>query len=182
MADEAGGIQQGQGAGEQDSQGGQEQGQQGGQGTQGGQGGEEQKTFDAAYVKQLRDEAAANRRKAADAEKKLKALEDEKLSDSEKREKRLKELETENVQLKQQSRRSDIVAAAAAAGAINPQRVARLIDDDAEDVTKAVAELKKSDAYLFGRPGGGGADGGAGGREAGSEDMNTLLRRAAGRG
>lgn len=51
------------------------------------------KTFDEAYVKQLRDEAAANRKKATDAEKRLKALEDANLTDAQKKDARLKELE-----------------------------------------------------------------------------------------
>ena len=63
---------------------------------------DEQKTYDAEYVKSLREEAKSYRKdKAAlkkefeDTRKKLEALEAEKLTDTEKKEKRIKELEGE---------------------------------------------------------------------------------------
>lgn len=55
--------------------------------------GQESQTFDAEYVKSLRAEAAKHRKEAADTAARLKALEDASLSDAEKRDKRLAELE-----------------------------------------------------------------------------------------
>jgi hypothetical protein len=149
------------------------------------QGGDEEqnqpKTYDEKYVKALRGEAAQHRKELREAQARLKELETAQLSEAEKKDLRLKELEGEVSRLQKETRTAQVVAAAAAAGAVNPERVARLVDDDAEDVKKAVADLKKSDPYLFARPGGGSADGGAGGNGTTKLDMNSLIRRAAGR-
>jgi DNA repair exonuclease SbcCD ATPase subunit len=143
--------------------------------------GDDPKTFDAAYVKQLRDEAAANRKKAKDAETRLQALENEKLSDGEKRDKRLKELETEVEALRRDKRAIDVERAATKAGARHPEVIARMVDPAAEDLEKAVTEVKKQYPDLFTRPGAGSADGGSGGGAPNGQDMNQMLRRAAGR-
>lgn len=149
----------------------------------GGTGDAGKKTFDEAYVKELREEAAKHRREKADLEKRLKAIEDANLSEEQKRAKRLEDLEAENVRLKSETRRSAILAEAAAAGAIVPQAVVGLVPADAEDLKAAVAALKREYADLFRKPSAGSADAGA---AAGSEkkpvsDMNTIIRRAAGR-
>lgn len=140
----------------------------------------EERTYTAAEVKALRDEAAAHRRKLRDAEARLKELDDAKLSEGEKLAARLKELEEQNARLARTTRLAEVKAAAAAAGAHNPAAVARLIDEDAEDVGKALESLRKSDAYLFARPGAGSADGGTRGTPN-LTDMNALIRRRAGR-
>lgn len=138
------------------------------------------KTFDASYVKSLRDEAAKARREKKDLETRLKALEDEKLTDSEKRERDLKEAQARAEAAEQRAHQAEVRAVAAEAGAVNPNQVARLIDPDVTDVSKAVAALKRSDPYLFTRPGAGSADGGAGGAPRGG-NVNDAIRRMAGR-
>jgi myosin heavy subunit len=138
------------------------------------------KTFDEAYVRTLRGENAKTRTELKSALLRLKELEDAQLSDAEKREKRLKDLEAENADLRRTAREAQTRAAAASAGAVNPAAVARLIDEG-EDVEKAVTALKKSDPYLFHRPGAGSADGGAGGAAVRGQNFNDLIRRAAGR-
>lgn len=137
--------------------------------------------FDAAYVKSLRDEAAAHRKKLRETETRLKALEDEKLSDTEKRERDLKDAQERATAAEARAHLAEIKAAASAAGAVNPARVAQLIEPGTEDAEKAVAALKKSDPYLFNRPGAGSADGGAGGEPPKGRSMNDLIRQAAGR-
>ncbi len=64
-------------------------------GTQGGapQARDKAETFDAEYVKKLREEAADHRTKKVAAEAELKKLQDAQLSDAEKASKRLAELE-----------------------------------------------------------------------------------------
>jgi hypothetical protein len=140
-----------------------------------------ERTYDAGYVKALRTEAAANRAKAREAEARLKALEDAQLSEGEKKDRRLKELEDEVGTLRQQTRRAEVQAAAAKAGAVDADVVARLVEDDEADVQRAVHALKRDKPYLFNRPGAGSADGGAGGRAIDSPNMNDYIRRAAGR-
>lgn len=137
--------------------------------------------FDAEYVRKLRAEAADYRKKAKDNEARLKALEDEKLSDSEKREKALKEATERAEAAEKRAHQAEVRASAAAAGAVNPLAVARLIDPDVEDVEKAVSALKKSDPYLFSRPGAGSADGGAGGAAPTGKSLNDFLREPTGR-
>ena len=86
--------------------------------------------------------------------------------------------------------RTQVAAAANAAGAYYPDDVFKLLDSDAFDVdddgklknvTKLIADLKKDKPVLFQR--GGGADGGAGSRNgaATGANMNDTIRRAAGR-
>jgi hypothetical protein len=153
-------------------------------GDAGGTGGATGKTFDEAYVKELRDEAAKHRRDKAAVEAKLKAIEDAKLSEDEKRAKRMQELEAENARLLGETRRAAILAAAATAGAIVPEAVVGLVPADAEDVKQAVAAVKREYGDLFRKPVAGSADAGAGTGDQGKKpvtDMNTIIRRAAGR-
>lgn len=149
----------------------------GGKGAGDGKGGEEK--FDAAYVKGLRDEAAKHRREAKSLAESLKSLEDSQLSESEKRDQRAKELETENTRLKSEQREARIEATAAKAGARDPDLIAKLVPADAEDVAKAIAAIKKERPHLF--SGVGSADGGAGGgRTASGQSMNDRIRGARG--
>jgi hypothetical protein len=58
--------------------------------------------------------------------------------------------------------------------------VALLVPSDAEDLAKAITEIKKARPHLFG--GSGSADGGAGGGGAAATGgMNDFIRRSAGR-
>lgn len=144
--------------------------------------GEGQQQFDAAYVKQLRDEAAANRKKAKDLETRLKAIEDANLSEADRATKRLKELEEENAALLAQTRRSEVHAAAARAGAAHPEVVARLVGEDVDDVAAEVEKLRKQYPVLF-RTGHGSADGGTGtgNPPPSKKSMNQFIRTMAGR-
>ncbi len=118
-------------------------------------------TFDASYVAELRKEAAANRKKAADAEARLKELDDAKLSETERLTKRTAELEAQLVATQGQHREALIRAAvereAHAQGAVKADVVYRLVDrsaitlDDSGEVKgadKAVAALLKDEPYL----------------------------------
>jgi hypothetical protein len=146
--------------------------------------GDAKKTFDETYVRELRAENAKHRTAAAAAEAKLKALEDEKLSDTEKREKRMKELEADNARLVGESRKSAILAQAAAAGAIVPEAIVGLVPADAEDYKKAIAEVKREYADLFRKPTAGSADAGAGTgddkQKQRTESISDQIRRATG--
>jgi hypothetical protein len=77
----------------------------------------EQKTYDEAYVQQLRREAAENRVKRSEAEKKLKEFEDAQLSEAEKAKKEASEakaqLEQMQGQLRERTIRAEIGALAA---------------------------------------------------------------------
>jgi hypothetical protein len=173
------------GTGEGGGQSGNEGGAPGGQ-QQAGAGGagdaKNDKQYPESYVRELREEAAKHRREKAAIEAKLKALEDEKLSDTERREKRLKELEAENARLAGESRRAAILAQAAAAGAIVPEAIVGLVPADAEDVKAGVAAVKREYPQLFVKPSAGSADAGAGnGKNKEPVDMDTRIRRAAGR-
>jgi hypothetical protein len=119
------------------------------------------KTFDAEYVAELRREAAANRKKAADAEARLKELDDAKLSETERLTKRTAELEAE-LERERTGRQEALIRAAVEReahqqGAVKADVVYRLIDrsaialDDSGEVKgadKAVAALLTAEPYL----------------------------------
>jgi hypothetical protein len=73
-------------------------------------------------------------------------------------------------------------------GIVDPSAASALLDwskiedpDDDKQVEKALRELVKEKTYLV--PAGGGSDGGAGnGAGGGTQDMNQMIRQAAGRG
>lgn len=126
---------------------------------------------------------------------KNKAEADAKLSEQEQASKRLADLEA---QLKETSTKAQVrvgksalKSAAAAAGAIYPDDMPAIVgtdalefDDDGEptNATALVEELKKSRPALFGTPKAGSFDGGARGTTGGGkQDMESLLRGAAGR-
>lgn len=94
-------------------------------------------TFDAEYVKTLRAEAAANRKKAADLEAKLKEHEDAKLSEAERLKKQADEATQRADQLAaelRQERTRLAVGRAAAEAGIAAEIAERLIDVEyAED-------------------------------------------------
>lgn len=129
----------------------------------------------------------------------LKALEDGEKSRKEGEESELQQLRRELeertrerddlLNKHQQSRLREAVSSAASrAGAIEPGAIWRLVDpsdvefdgDKLTGIDDAVAAVKEQYPSLF-RPGGGSADGGSGSRNQNIVDMNTLLRRGAGR-
>lgn len=133
-------------------------------------------------ARELRAEAASLRKRLKDAEGKLTGYETASLTESEKYQKRIDELTLANSDLLTQTRAATVASKAATAGALYPEVVARQIDADADDIDKAVAELKKRYPALFGVAiQSGGADGGARGSPIKADDMNSNIRRAAGR-
>lgn len=147
----------------------------------GGEGGQV-KTFSEEYVKELRAEAAKYRTEQVKTAARLKELEDAQLSEQEKLTKRLKELEDTNSSLQAGIRRSSIESAATAAGALVPTAIVGMVPGDAEDVTAAVNAIKKQFPQLFKPAVGGTADAGGGTSGGGkpANDMNAILRGAAG--
>lgn len=128
-------------------------------------GGQEPQTFDAEYVKALRAEAAANRKRAAEAEARLKAHEDEKLSEAERQTKRIAELEAENQRLAADRRerliRAEIRVQASAEGFSDPDDAWRLLDPAAieadeqgepKNVGALLKALAKAKPYLLRKP------------------------------
>jgi hypothetical protein len=149
----------------------------------------EPKTYDESYVRKIRDEAAAARVELKELRAELKQLKEGPLSESDKLALKIKELEDDNRNLIWKQREANIIAQAAALGCKKPQLMVRLIDDDVEDedLSKALNKLKRDNPELFLNQIGT-ADGGSGMSGAGSgagrrveEDMNFLIRSAAGR-
>lgn len=118
-------------------------------------------SFDAEYVKKLRSEAAENRRKLRDLETRVKAEDDKKLSETERMQKRLAELEKEAEQLKQDRQertvRYETMLAAGKLNIVDPDAAFRLMDASAlefdengspTNVEKVLQGLIKARPYL----------------------------------
>lgn len=128
---------------------------------------DEQKTYDAEYVKSLREEAKSYRKDKAALKKefeetksKLEALEAEKLSDIEKKEKKIaeleKELESRETAMKNKEMEALIVEAISDKNIVDKE-VAKLLiraeletadDVDSKSVSKVVDKLIKEKPYL----------------------------------
>lgn len=162
----------------------------------GGDQGQQTRTYDEAYVKKLRDEAAANRKAAKDNADKLKKLEDSKLSDDEKLKKELEGFRGLVPTLQGQLREMQVREAAATHGAVYPKVIAPLIPSDLDfnddaAVKAAFEGLRQEYPTLFRRTRGGNGtgqdqvpgsgDGGAGTGRTPAGGMNEFIRRAAGR-
>lgn len=146
-------------------------------------------TLDAAA---LQRELAAARREAASYRTKLKGYEDATKSEAEKAAERIAELERQNSELAA-ARREDSLRISASTearklGFRNPDLAFRLIASAVEyddhgtpkNVDRLLADVAKSDPYLVNGP----ADFGGGPRgtaPAAGNNMNELIRRAAGR-
>lgn len=93
---------------------------------------EPQQVFDADYVKLLRAEAAKHRKEAADTAARLKALEDAALSETEKRDKRLSELETQQADWQRERQelitRQEVNAASIRLKIVDPDAAYALLD------------------------------------------------------
>jgi hypothetical protein len=152
--------------------------------------GQEPKTFDEAYVKELRAEAARHRKDAADAKKRAGELENEKLTETEKLKKdaedgrKLGEAATGKLR---SANLRDALAEKGFSGA-RAKAVARLLSgveyDDEDEPKNLDARLKAAESEYgdIAKAGGStGFDGGTRGSGDQPKDMNTLIRRAAGR-
>ena len=122
---------------------------------------QDDKTFDENYVKELREEAKKYRLKLRDTEDAKKKLEDEKLTDSEKEQAKLKELESENdgykSKLKSIELSSAILKAASGKGFVDLEAVELLAmkelassdEVDPKEVGKVIDKLAKDKPYLI---------------------------------
>lgn len=140
--------------------------------------GQEPPTFPAEYVKKLRSESASYRTRMSNAEKELNALKEGMLSEAEKLQKQLADIQKERDDLRTQVFQSQVVAVAAKHGAKYPDAVAKLIPVDTDDAEAAVKALRKEypDMFRATNP-----DGGAGGGSGlPANDMNAAIRSAAG--
>lgn len=147
--------------------------------------GDGQESFDAAYVKKLRQENAGWRTRAQAAEAKVSEFEKSQLSESEKAQARVAEQDVRIAELEQQVRRSNLehqVMAAAPKFGIDAA-VVGLLDLDrlevAEDGTIANLDDVLRDLVKAVQPRGSGG-GGARPQEP-ATSMNDLIRQAAGR-
>lgn len=123
--------------------------------------GQEDKTFNEDYVKELREEAKKYRLKLRETEDAKKKLEDEKLTDTEKEKQRLKELETENESYKSKLKSlevsSMIVRSASGKGFVDLETVELLAQKELsseeevsqKDVDKIIDKLAKDKPYLL---------------------------------
>lgn len=123
-----------------------------------------QEQFDSAYVKELRQEAADYRRKLREAETRLKTLDDAQLSEAEKAQKRIAELEQQateaKAQLAERALKFDVQAAATKLGIVDADAAYRLLDvkalelaDDGtpKNVEAALRALVAAKPYLLGQ-------------------------------
>lgn len=134
---------------------------------------------DSAYVKQLRAESAARGKQLKELQAKLTQFEEAQLTEQQKLSKRVEELAIENEKLNRAHRISKIEVAASRLGAIHADAIAKLVDDDVEDIDKAVEETKKRYPQLF-RPtvGADAAAGNNGDNSIPGVSMNDWIRGA----
>lgn len=114
------------------------------------------KVFDEAYVKTLRTEAAANRKKADELEAKLKEREDADLSEAQKLAKRAEDAEAKVTASQGRVARAESKVKAAELNIINPDTAYKLIKDDItfdkdgepENLTELLTALVKDNPFL----------------------------------
>jgi oligoendopeptidase F len=96
-------------------------------------------------------------------------------------EKKAKALEDRERELSRREMSAQVAKIARKMNALDEDVIAALIpvDTEADDLEEAVQKIRKAKPHLF--RGAGKADGGAGGKGPGSDDMNYLIRHAAGR-
>jgi len=188
------GTGQDSGAGSGAGQGSQQGGSEGSQGTP-SDGGQSQRSDDAAAViARLNAEAKDWRQKYEAEQTKVREFEQQGLSELEKAQQRLAEEERRRTELEQQNQELRLAGvvreAAVKAKALDPDLIWRTVDlsrveYDAKgqptNLDALVAEVRKAHPILFETPRGS-ADGGARGGAAPSADMNELIRRGAMRG
>jgi hypothetical protein len=135
-------------------------------------------------------EAAKYRKERNELQTRLASIEESEKTEVQKAKDRATALEESLKTEKQQNRELRVQVLATRVGVVREARsdAARLLDwdairdpDDEAEVEEALRDLVKEKPFLLGNVPGG-ADAGAGGtRDSGSQDMNALLRQAAGR-
>lgn len=157
-------------------------------------------TDDLAGLKSALEKERAERKKFEREFKQLsdwkRTREQQDMSESERRDARIKEFEAKEAQWEREKRdlrlQTALTAAATKAGALYPEQIHRLVDGDAiewneagqpRNLTSVVNGLRSEFPALFRSHGGAGnADAGAGsGTPPVDASMNSLIRRAAGR-
>jgi membrane protein involved in colicin uptake len=129
---------------------------------------DDNKTFDAEYVKSLREEAAKYRTDAKAAADKLKKREDAELGETEKAKKEAKEATERAEKAEAQALRSEVAAKLK----LSPSVAARLIGDTKSELEKDAEKLLKDFAGTAG-----GFDSGAGrGPAPKQSEMNAWIR------
>lgn len=130
------------------------------------------------------EEAKKLRAEANSLRKRLKAIEDEKLSETERIKRDHETALAERDEARKELRQLRAQDAAAKAGARSARAVAALIPPDALDdgrsLRAALETLRKEEPDLF-FDRNGSADGGQGRQAPAGDDMNLVIRRAAGR-
>lgn len=145
------------------------------------------------YVAKLRQEAASQRATARQASEQVQQYQRERETEAERIQREAAEAQQERDQLRDELRTlkvtTAITAAASQAQAFNPARVAALLDSavqvdeqgQPQNIAEALADLQRTDPYLFKRPTVG-ADAGAGaGQQASPQGggINDLIRGTA---
>ena len=148
--------------------------------------------FDAKYVRELRAEAAEYRKKLRELEGKVKSEEDAKLTEQEKLQKKLVDLEKRNADaqnaMQAKTLRYEVMLAASKLGIVDPDAAYRLLDtsslefDDEgqpKNVEKALKNLLTNKPYLAGGAGHASAANPAGGARNVSDDPIIIAARKA---
>lgn len=123
----------------------------------------EPERFDAEYVKRLRAEAAEYRKRLRELEQTVKQHEEAKLSETERLQKRLAELEREHAawqrERQEHTLKYETMLAASRLGIVDPEAAYRLLDltklefdedGNPKNLDKALQELLKAKPYLAG--------------------------------
>lgn len=154
---------------------------------------EESGHFDAEYVRKLRAEAAENRKKLREIEAKVKAEEEAKMTEHERLQKRLTELEYKEAEylqsLQARTLEYEVKLSAAKLGIIDPEAAYKLLDlkqiefdEDGKptNVEKVIRELITKKPYLAGNSGSFSAGNHARNRSGEMDAVVIAARRAAG--
>jgi ATPase subunit of ABC transporter with duplicated ATPase domains len=123
--------------------------------------------YDAEYVQQLRREAAGYRKRLRELEETVRQFEAEKLTESERLQRRLQELEAQHTAaqqaLQERTLRYEVMLAASKYGIVDPDAAYRLLDMAAlefgedgrpQNLDKALRTLVQERPYLLGSSGG----------------------------
>lgn len=138
-------------------------------------------------LKRARAEAAKYRTELRTLQLKQRELERKDLDEKGQALAKVKDLEAEIERLSREQHQGRLLVACAKAGAREPEDVAKLVGHEVEEEhwNSSLGQLKKRYPSMFGQadsPGGGSANGGAGGsQQLHSDSMNAMIRRAVGR-